>query len=85
MSGRLKGKIAIITGAGAGIGEAIAHKFSREGAQIILSGLPDDPIDDVAKAIRAQGGDATAKAGDVSDESSAWACVELAITQFGPA
>ena len=83
MSGRLKGKIAIITGGGAGIGEAIAHKFAREGAQIIVSGLPDDPIEDVAKAIRAQGGDATAKAGDVSDESSAWACVELAITQFG--
>ena len=83
MHGRLKGKIAIITGAGAGIGEAIAHKFAREGAQIIVSGLPDDPIEDVAQAIRAQGGDATAKAGDVSDESSAWACVELAITQFG--
>ena len=83
MNERLKGKIAIITGGGTGIGEAIAHKFAREGAQIIVSGLPDDPIEEVAKAVRAKGGDATAKAGDVSDESAAWACVELALTQFG--
>lgn len=50
--GRLENKVAIITGAGTGIGEAIAHKFVREGAHVIVSGLPDDPIEDVAKAIR---------------------------------
>lgn len=83
MNERLKGKIAIITGAGTGIGEAIAHKFAREGAQVIVSGLPDDPVEDVAAAIRANGGDAIPKAGDVSDEGGAWACVELALTHFG--
>jgi NAD(P)-dependent dehydrogenase (short-subunit alcohol dehydrogenase family) len=54
--GRPNGKVAIITGAGTGIGEAIAHKFAREGARVVVSGLPDDPIEDVAEAIRAKGG-----------------------------
>jgi NAD(P)-dependent dehydrogenase (short-subunit alcohol dehydrogenase family) len=79
---RLEGKVAIITGAGTGIGEAIAHKFAWEGARVIVNGLPDDPIADVAKAICERGGEAIPKAGDVSDESSAWACVELALTKY---
>jgi short chain dehydrogenase len=49
--GRLQGKVAIVTGAGTGIGEAIAHKFAKERASTIVCGLPDDPIEDVAKAI----------------------------------
>ena len=44
--------MAIVTGAGTGIGEAIAHKFAKEGARVVVAGLPDDPIEDVAKAIR---------------------------------
>ena len=83
MNGRLEGKIAIITGGGTGIGEAIAHKFAKEGARVIVNGLPDDPIEEVAESIRAKGGEAVAHAGDVSDESSAWACIELATTRFG--
>jgi NAD(P)-dependent dehydrogenase (short-subunit alcohol dehydrogenase family) len=79
---RLEGKVAIITGAGTGIGEAIAHKFAKEGASLIVNGLPDDPIADVAQSIREKGGDAIPKAGDVSDENAAWACVELALTKY---
>jgi NAD(P)-dependent dehydrogenase (short-subunit alcohol dehydrogenase family) len=41
---RLKDKIAIITGAGTDIGEAIAHTFAREGANLVLNGLPGDPV-----------------------------------------
>ena len=41
---RLQNKVAIITGAGTGIGEAIAQKFAREGARLVLSGLPADPV-----------------------------------------
>ena len=40
MSGRLAGKVAIVTGAGTGIGEAIAKKFAYEGALVVVSGLP---------------------------------------------
>ncbi len=46
---RLEGKVAIITGAGTGIGEAIAHKFAKEGAAVVVNGLPEDPIEDVPK------------------------------------
>jgi NAD(P)-dependent dehydrogenase (short-subunit alcohol dehydrogenase family) len=80
---RLKDKIAIITGAGTGIGEAIAHKFAREGARLILNGLPGDPVPEVAAAIVAGGGQAVAYLGDVADAAAARACVDLAIQSFG--
>lgn len=83
MSKRLGGKVAIITGAGTGIGEAIAHKFAREGARVVVNGLPDDPVQDVTNAIREQGGEAIAYAGDVSEEVHALACVQKAVTEFG--
>lgn len=83
MSGRLNGKVAIITGAATGIGEAIAHKFCAEGARVVVNGLPDDPIQDVVQTIQSQGGRAIAYAGDVSQEEEAQACVQAAIDEFG--
>ena len=80
---RLKDKIAIITGAGTGIGEAIAHKFAREGASLVLNGLPADPVRNVAEAIVAGGGQAEVYLGDVAEETEARACVDLAIRRFG--
>jgi NAD(P)-dependent dehydrogenase (short-subunit alcohol dehydrogenase family) len=80
---RLKDKVAIITGAGTGIGEAIAHKFAREGARLVLNGLPADPVPEVAEAIVAGGGQAVVYLGDVSEEIAARACVDLAIQRFG--
>jgi len=79
----LEGKVAIVTGGGTGIGEAICLKFAREGAKVLVNGLPDDPIDDVASAIRDEGGDATSFAADISNEGAARACVDEAITRFG--
>ncbi|MGA2603524.1 MAG: SDR family NAD(P)-dependent oxidoreductase [Verrucomicrobiia bacterium] len=80
---RLQNKIAIITGAGTGIGEAIAHKFAREGARLILNGLPGDPVRDVAEAIMAAGGQAEVRLGDVAEEAEAQACVDAAIRRYG--
>ena len=80
---RLKDKVAIITGAGTGIGEAIAHKFAREGASLVLNGLPTDPVREVAEAIAAGGGQAVVYLGDVAEETAARACVALAIQRFG--
>jgi len=80
--GRLEGKVAIVTGAGTGIGEAIAHKFAGEGARVVVCGLPDDPVEDVADTIRKNGGDAVAFCGDVSKEENARECIDLALKKF---
>lgn len=83
MNRRLEGKVAIVTGAGTGIGEAIAHKFAKEGAKVVVNGLPDDPIQSVVEAINEYGGEASAYPGDVSEPSDAQACVEMAIDKYG--
>ena len=83
MAGRLENKVALITGAGTGIGEAIAHKFAREGAKVIAVGLPDDPVQEVAEAIQKNGGEAIFVSGDVSEEVHAQAAVQAAIDKYG--
>src|ERR671914_377024 len=80
---RLKDKIAVVTGAGTGIGEAIAFKFAREGAKLVVAGLPSDPVDDVAARIIEDGGSAVAYKGDLAEEESAAACIEAALKAFG--
>ena len=80
---RFEGKVAIVTGAGTGIGEAIAHKLAKEGAKVVANGLPDDPIKDVVAAINDYGGTATAYIGDVSEAKQAQECVQTAIDSYG--
>jgi NAD(P)-dependent dehydrogenase (short-subunit alcohol dehydrogenase family) len=80
---RLRDKVVIVTGAGTGIGEAVAHKFAREGARLMLSGLPADPVLDVAEAIASAGGVAEAHLGDLAEEADARACVDLALRRYG--
>src|SRR3954466_4179178 len=82
MSKRLDGKVAIVTGGAAGIGEAISKKFAKEGAKVVVAGLPDDPVEDVANEITKQGGIAVAFTGDLSVWEVAKSCVDLAIKKF---
>src|SRR6478609_858984 len=83
MAGRLEGKVAIVTGGGSGIGEAICKKFAKEGASVVVTGLPEDPVVAVAKEINNDAGTAVAFTGDVSDWMDAKKCVDLAVKQYG--
>jgi NAD(P)-dependent dehydrogenase (short-subunit alcohol dehydrogenase family) len=57
---RLEGKVAIVTGAGQGIGEAIAVGYAREGAKVVLTGRTVSKVEEVAAKIAAEGGEAVA-------------------------
>ncbi len=80
---RFEDKVAIVTGAGTGIGEAIAHKFAKEGAKVLVNSLPDDPVNDVVDSINDYGGEAIAFCGDVSESEQASECVKTAIDRYG--
>ncbi|WP_242926751.1 SDR family NAD(P)-dependent oxidoreductase [Pontibacter vulgaris] len=83
MKKRLEGKVAIVTGGGSGIGEAICKKFANEGAKVVVTGFPEDPVKNVANEIQEAGGTAIAFAGDISTEENARRCVETAVTEYG--
>jgi NAD(P)-dependent dehydrogenase (short-subunit alcohol dehydrogenase family) len=82
-SGRLSGRVAIITGAGTGIGEAAALAFAREGARIALVGRREAPLAATAAAAREAGGDAIVVVGDVSDSASVDHIVTRTADHFG--
>jgi cyclopentanol dehydrogenase len=63
---RLAGKIAIVTGAGVGIGQAIAKRFAAEGAHVWVTDINSETADDTVREIKASGGAATALRVDVS-------------------
>lgn len=72
MTQRFAGKVAVVTGAGAGIGAAIAEQLAADGAIAVLVDVNADGLNGVAKQIGDVGGDARPIAGDVSDEAT-WA------------
>lgn len=80
---RLADKVAIITGASAGIGRATAKLFSAEGASVVLGARRKTELDSLVAEIEAEGGRAVALAGDVRSEAYAEALVELAVERFG--
>ena len=81
--GKLEGKVAWITGAGSGIGEATAHAMAKEGAIVALTGRRKEPLDEVAHAIEKAGGKALVEPGDVMDKAMAPAVVARIIKATG--
>src|SRR5690606_27792687 len=90
--GLLDEKVAIVTGAGNGIGRATALSFAREGAKVVVNdvgsardgtGESRAAADAVVSEIVANGGSAVASYDDVSTEGGANALVELALSHFG--
>ena len=80
---KLANKVALVTGGGSGIGEAISHKFAQEGATVFLADLSDSSVKDVCDTIISHGGKAAYFLGDLSEEKDAEAFVEAVIDHFG--
>jgi len=79
----LEGKVAIVTGAGQGMGEAIALELSRTGAKIVLAEIRRDTIEKVKEEIKRMGGDALAIPMDVSRWEDAEEMAKKVLTRFG--
>lgn len=84
-NGRLKDKAALITGADSGIGRAVAIAFAREGADLLLSFLPEEEDDarETAKFIEGAGRRVVLVAGDISKKKHCQKLVETATKRFG--
>jgi len=83
MAGQLEGKVAVITGAGSGIGRATALAFAQEGARVVVSDLNEETANVTRDDIVAEGGEAVALRVDVANEADNEALVRAAVDTYG--
>ncbi|MGD1841669.1 MAG: glucose 1-dehydrogenase [Thermonemataceae bacterium] len=79
----LKGKVALITGASKGIGEAIAHLYAHQGAKVVVNSRKQEAVDAVAQAINEAGGEAIGVAGQIGSEEDLQHVFDQTIAQYG--
>ncbi|MFF4252001.1 SDR family NAD(P)-dependent oxidoreductase [Streptomyces sp. NPDC001663] len=80
---RFTGRTALVTGAGSGIGRAIALAFASEGAQVVVAGRRQEPLDETVALIEQAGGKALAVTADVTNTADVQALVAAAVDRFG--
>ncbi len=83
MVGLVSGKVALVTGAGAGIGRATALKFVEEGAKVVVSDVASDGGDETVALIRQKGGDAVFVRANVTKSMEVEALFESTLAAFG--
>ncbi|MBN4064216.1 SDR family oxidoreductase [Dehalococcoides mccartyi] len=81
--GHLDGQVAIITGAGTGIGREAALMFADEGAKLVLAGRRIEPLNEVVALIESKGGTAVSRSVDLGDGDAAAALGEWTLSEFG--
>lgn len=79
----LDGRVAIVTGAGQGMGRAVAERLAAAGASLVVNDVRQDAVTEVAAALRSGGADAVGIAGDVTVKSDVQRLVEGTTDQFG--
>ena len=80
---KLKGKVAIITGAAQGMGKAVAELFAQEGAKVVVNDVIEEKAKKIAEEIRSKGGEALAIRADVTDSKEISRMVEETVKKFG--
>ena len=80
---KLDGKVAVVTGASSGIGEATAEALAAEGATVVVAARREERLTDLAKRIEENGGRVLAAACDVADEGQAHGLIRKAEEEFG--
>jgi len=83
MSGRVAGRVVIVTGGAGGIGAAACNAIAREGGKVVVGDLDADRARAVADAVIADGGEATSVGVDVTDRASVRRMIETAVETFG--
>ena len=82
-SGRLNGRVALITGASSGIGMAVAHAFLREGADLVVVARREERLSELASQAQEVGRRCVIVTGDVREEETAVRAVEAAVRELG--